>query len=40
MWASGHKGEIRGAAHGYELTREVAMAAFAQSWRKGQGAHP
>jgi hypothetical protein len=23
------------AAHGYESTREAAMAAFAKSWRKG-----
>jgi hypothetical protein len=29
MWASGHNGEIRRAAHGYELTREAAMAVFA-----------
>jgi hypothetical protein len=34
MWASGHNGEIRPAAHGYEPTREAAMAAFAKSWRK------
>jgi len=27
MWASGHNGEIRRAAHGYEPTREAAMAA-------------
>ena len=33
MWASGHNGEIRRAAHGYEPTREAAMAAFAKSWR-------
>jgi hypothetical protein len=26
-------GEIRRAAHGYEPTREAAMAAFAKSWR-------
>jgi hypothetical protein len=24
MWASGHNGDIRRAAHGYELTREAA----------------
>jgi hypothetical protein len=35
MWASGHNGEIRRAAHGYEPTREAAMAAFAKSWRRG-----
>jgi hypothetical protein len=35
MWASGHNGEIRRAAHGYEATREAAMAAFAKSWRSG-----
>jgi hypothetical protein len=34
MWASGHNGEIRRAAHGYEPTREAAMAAFARSWRR------
>jgi hypothetical protein len=34
MWASGHNGEIRRAAHGYEPTREAAMAAFAKSWRR------
>ena len=31
MWASGHNGEIRRAAHGYQPTREAAMAAFAKS---------
>jgi hypothetical protein len=25
MWASGHNGEIRRAAHGYETTREAAI---------------
>jgi hypothetical protein len=30
MWASGHNGEIRRAAHGYEPTREAALAAFAK----------
>jgi hypothetical protein len=34
MWASGHNGEIRRAAFGYEPTREAAMAAFAKSWRR------
>ena len=34
MWASGHHGHIRRAAHGYEATREAAMAAFAKSWRR------
>jgi hypothetical protein len=34
MWASGHNGDIRRAAHGYEATREAAMAAFAKSWRQ------
>jgi hypothetical protein len=33
MWASGHNGDYRRAAHGYEPTREKAMAAFAKSWR-------
>jgi hypothetical protein len=37
MWASGHNGEIRRAAHGYEPTREAAMAAFA---RAGGGSDP
>jgi hypothetical protein len=31
MWASGHNAHYRRAAHGYEQTREAAMAAFAQS---------
>jgi hypothetical protein len=35
MWASGHSAAtVRRAAHGYEATREAAMAAFAKSWRK------
>jgi hypothetical protein len=34
MWASGHNGDIRRAAHGYEPTREAAMAVFAKSWRR------
>jgi len=34
MWASGHNGEIRRAAYGYEATREAAMAAFAKSGRR------
>ena len=34
MWASGHDGQIARAAHGYEPTREAAMAAFARSWRR------
>jgi hypothetical protein len=29
MWANGHNGDIGRAAHGYELTPEAAMAAFA-----------
>jgi hypothetical protein len=33
MWASGHTSDIKRAAHGYEATREAAMAAFAKSWR-------
>ena len=32
---SGHNGHIRRAAHGYEATREAAMAAFAKSWPTG-----
>jgi hypothetical protein len=34
MWASGHNGDIKRAAHGYAETREAAMAAFAKSWRR------
>jgi hypothetical protein len=34
LWASGHNGDIARAAHGYEPTREAAMAAFAKSWRR------
>ena len=34
MRASGHNGDIKRAAHGYEATREAAMAAFAKSWRR------
>ena len=35
MWASGHAaGTVARAAHGYESTREAAMAAFAKSWRR------
>jgi hypothetical protein len=34
MWASGHNGDIKRAAHGYEATRETAMATFAKSWRR------
>jgi hypothetical protein len=34
MWPSGHNGQIRRAAHGYEPMREAAMAAFAKSWRR------
>jgi hypothetical protein len=36
MWASGHSAAtVKRAAHGYETTREAAMAAFARSWRRG-----
>jgi hypothetical protein len=35
MWASGHSADsISRAAHGYEPTREAAIAAFAKSWRR------
>jgi hypothetical protein len=34
MWASGHNGDIRRAAFGYEPMREATMAAFAKSWRR------
>jgi hypothetical protein len=38
MWASGR--DCNRAAHGYEATREAAMAAFAKSWRRGnKGRH-
>jgi hypothetical protein len=33
-WASGHNGDYRRAADGYEPTREAATAAFAKSWRQ------
>jgi hypothetical protein len=39
MWASGHNGEYRRAADGYEPTREAAMAAFDGSWRRLVGVH-
>jgi hypothetical protein len=37
MWtlAFGHH-EDRMPTHGYEATREAAMAAFAKSWRRGE----
>jgi hypothetical protein len=37
MWtlAFGHH-EDRTPTHGYEPTREAAMAAFAKSWRRGK----
>jgi len=34
MWASGHNGNIKRAAYGYEATREAAMATFAKCWRR------
>jgi hypothetical protein len=35
MWASGHSAAtVKRASHGYEPTREAAMAAFAKSWRR------
>jgi hypothetical protein len=38
-WASGHGGHhIERAAHGYEATREAAMAAFANSGRRERAA--
>jgi hypothetical protein len=43
MWASGHNGDIRRAAHGYEPTREAAMSAFAKragEARAGRGRRP
>jgi hypothetical protein len=35
MWANGHDGDVRRAAHGYEPTPEAAMAVFAKGWRAG-----
>jgi hypothetical protein len=32
MWANGHNGDYRRAAHGYEATLEAAIALFARSW--------
>jgi hypothetical protein len=40
MWASGHNGDIRRAAHGYEPTREAAMASFAKSWGRHRDESP
>jgi hypothetical protein len=38
MWASGHgAGHLKRAAHGYEPTRDAAMAAFTRSWRGETG---
>jgi hypothetical protein len=34
MWVSGHNGEIKRAAHGYEATHEAAMDAFAKGRRR------
>jgi hypothetical protein len=34
MGASRHNGDIKRATHGYEPTREAAMAAFVKSWRR------
>ena len=34
LWASGHHGDIKRAAYGYEPTREASMAALAKSWRR------
>jgi len=39
MWASGHSADsISRGAHGYEPTREAAMAAFAKGWRRSEAA--
>jgi hypothetical protein len=35
MWTSGHNGDIKRAAHGYEPTREAAMDAFAPEMQTG-----
>jgi hypothetical protein len=38
MWASGHSAAtVKRAAHGYEPTREAAMAAFAKDLAKALG---
>jgi hypothetical protein len=37
MWASGHNGEIKRAAHGYAETREAAMAALPKGCPKNSG---
>jgi hypothetical protein len=34
MWTSGHNGDIKRSAYGYQPTREAAVAAFAKSWRR------
>jgi hypothetical protein len=34
MWTSSHNGAIERAAHGYEPTREAALAALAKNWRR------
>jgi hypothetical protein len=40
MWASGHSADgVKRAAHGYEPTREAAMAAFAKSCRWAEDVH-
>jgi hypothetical protein len=38
MWAGGHGGHIERATHGYEPTREAAVAAFAKSCGAGSNA--
>jgi hypothetical protein len=35
MWASGHNGDIKRAAHGTSPRARRAMAAFAKSWHEG-----
>jgi hypothetical protein len=37
MWASGHNGHISRATHGYEPTREAAMAAVRALLAEGVG---
>ena len=39
MWASGHNGGLRRAAHGYEPTREAAMVVFKKSFNPWTSGH-
>jgi hypothetical protein len=37
MWASGHNGDIKRAAHGYEAAREAAMQLFLRAGAEARG---